>query len=121
MVVIVDDDASFRCSLRDLFESAGLSTLCFDSAEQFLESETRRDVACLIADIRMVGMSGLDLQSKLRGESSQIPIVFITAHGDAETRILAMRDGAVGFLAKPFADTALLEIVHSVLQRPEDE
>ena len=100
----------------DLIESEGLSPVCFNSGEQFMGSDARNDVACLIVDIRMAGMSGLELQSKLREERGQIPIIFVTAHADAETRILAMREGAVGFLAKPFDDTALIEIVRAVLR-----
>jgi len=103
-VAIVDDDESVQRSLQDLIESDGLSTLCFGSAEQFLDFEARNKAACLIADIRMPGMSGLELQAKLKAERCRIPIIFITAHGDAETRILAMREGAVDFLSKPFDD-----------------
>jgi FixJ family two-component response regulator len=117
LVAIVDDDESLQSALQDLIESDGLSTLCFGSAEQFLHSEARHKAACLIADIRMPGMSGLELQAKLKTERCRIPIIFITAHGDAETRILAMRDGAVEFLTKPFDDAVLLEIVHASLRR----
>ena len=115
LVAIVDDDESLQMALQDLIESDGLSALCFGSAEQFLNSAARREAACLIADIRMPGMSGLELQAKLKGERCRIPIIFITAHGDAEMRILAMREGAVEFLTKPFDDAVLLEIVHAAL------
>jgi FixJ family two-component response regulator len=97
-VAIVDDDESVQRALQDLIESDGLSALCFGSAEQFLDSGARHKAACLIADIRMPGMSGLELQAKLKAEGYRIPIIFITAHGDAEMRTLAMRDGAVEFL-----------------------
>jgi FixJ family two-component response regulator len=117
LIAIVDDDEALQSALQDLIESEGLSTLCFGSAEQFLDSDARHKAACLIADIRMPGMSGLELQAKLKAERCRIPIIFITAHGDAETRILAMRDGAVEFLTKPFDETALLEIVHGVVRR----
>jgi FixJ family two-component response regulator len=117
LVAIVDDDESVQRALQDLIESDGLSSLCFGSAEQFLDSEARNKAACLIADIRMPGMSGLELQAKLKAERCQIPIVFITAHGDAEMRILAMREGAVEFLSKPFDDSVLLGIVHAALDR----
>ena len=117
LIAIVDDDESLQSALQDLIESVGLSTLCFGSAEQFLDSEARNKAACLIADIRMPGMSGLELQAKLKAERCQIPIIFITAHGDAEMRILAMREGAVEFLSKPFDDAALLGIVHAALDR----
>ena len=117
LVAIVDDDESVQRALQDLIESDGLSALCFGSAEQFLDSEARNNVACLIADIRMPGLSGLELQAKLKAERCPIPVVFITAHGDAEMRIHAMREGAVQFLSKPFDDTVLLEIVHAALKR----
>ena len=117
LVAIVDDDESVQRALQDLIESDGLSTLCFDSAEQFLESEAQNEAACLIADIRMPGMSGLELQAKLKAKRCRIPIIFITAHGDAEMRILAMREGAVEFLSKPFDDAVLLGIVHAALDR----
>jgi FixJ family two-component response regulator len=117
LVAIVDDDESVQRALQDLIESDGLSALCYSSAEQFLDSEARNKAACLIADIRMPGLSGLELQAKLKAERCQIPIVFITAHGDAEMRIHAMREGAVEFLSKPFDDAVLLEIVHTALDR----
>jgi FixJ family two-component response regulator len=117
LIAIVDDDESLRSALQDLIESDGLSALCFGSAEQFMNSEARHKAACLIADIRMPGMSGLELQAKLKAERYRTPIIFITAHGDAEMRTLAMRDGAVEFLTKPFDDAVLLEIVHAALAR----
>jgi FixJ family two-component response regulator len=117
LVAIVDDDESVQLALRDLIESDGLPALCFSSAEQFLDSQARSKVACLIADIRMPGMSGLELQAKLKVERCRIPVIFITAHGDAEMRIHAMRQGAVEFLSKPFDDAVLLEIVHAALER----
>ena len=117
LVAIVDDDESVQSALQDLIESDDLSALCFSSAEQFLDSQARSKVACLIADIRMPGMSGLELQAKLKAERCRIPIIFITAHGDAEMRIHAMREGAVEFLSKPFDDAVLLEIVHTALKR----
>jgi len=116
VVAIVDDDQSVQRSLQDLIESDGLSALCFGSAEHFLDSEARSKAACLIADIRMPGMSGLELQAKLKAERCRIPVIFITAHGDAEMRIHAMRQGAVEFLSKPFDDAVLLEIVHAALE-----
>jgi FixJ family two-component response regulator len=116
LVAIVDDDQSVQRSLQDLIESDGLPALCFSSAEQFLDSQARSKVACLITDIRMPGMSGLELQAKLKAERCRIPVIFITAHGDAGIRIHAMRQGAVEFLSKPFDDAVLLEIVHSALE-----
>jgi FixJ family two-component response regulator len=116
LIAIVDDDESVQCALQDLIESEGLSTLCFGSAEQFLDSEARYKAACLIADVRMPGMSGLELQAKLRDERCRIPIIFITAHGDPKMRIQAMRDGAVEFLTKPFDNAVLLETVHAAVE-----
>ena len=115
-IAIVDDDRSVQIALQDLVESEGLSTLCFGSAEQFLDSGAQHKAACLIADIRMPGMSGLELQTKLKAERCRIPIIFITAHGDAKMQSQAMRDGAVKFLAKPFDNRVLLEAVHAALE-----
>jgi FixJ family two-component response regulator len=115
-VAIVDDDDSVQRALQDLIESHGLSTLCFGSAEQFLDSEARHNAVCLIADIRMPGMSGLELQAKLKAERCPLPIIFITAHGDDEMRIHAMREGAVEFFTKPFNNAVLLEMVHAALE-----
>ena len=115
-IVIVDDDRSVQIALQDLIESEGLSTLCFGSAEQFLDSGAQHKAACLIADVRMPGMSGLELQTKLKAERCHIPIIFITAHGDAKMQTQAVRDGAVKFLAKPFDNTVLLEAVHAALE-----
>src|SRR4029077_20246612 len=102
LIAIVDDDISVQSALQDLIESDGLSTVCFGSAEEFLASGAEQKAGCLIADIRMPGMSGIELQAKLKANRCRIPIVFITAHGDARMRIQAMRDGAVEFLTKPF-------------------
>jgi FixJ family two-component response regulator len=117
LVAIVDDDESVQRSLQDLIESDGLTALCFASAEQFLDSEARNKAACLIADIQMPGMSGLELQAKLKAERCRIPIIFITAHGETEMRIHAMREGAVEFLSKPFDDEVLLQAVNAALDR----
>jgi FixJ family two-component response regulator len=116
LIAIVDDDRSVQRAVQDLIESDGLATLCFGSAEQFLDSVARHKAACLIADIRMPGMSGLELQAKLKAERCRIPIIFITAHGDAKMRIQAMRDGAVEFLTKPFDNAVLLQIVHAAIE-----
>ena len=115
-IAIVDDDRSVQIALQDLIESEGLSTLCFGSAEQFLDSGAQHKAACLIADMRMPGISGLELQTKLQAERCRVPIIFITAHGDAKMRSQAMRDGAVKFLAKPFDNTVLLQAVHAALE-----
>ena len=117
LVAIIDDDESVRRALQDLIETDGLSVLCFASAEQFLSSEARRQSACVISDIRLPGMSGLDLQAELEAERFGIPIIFITGHGDAVTRDRVLRKGAVGFLTKPFEDSVLLESVHAALEK----
>jgi len=116
MVAIVDDDESVRRALRGLFKAVGLQAKAFASAEEFLKSGEYKKTACLITDIRMPGMSGLDLQARLNSENCRIPIIFITAHGDANMRMHALRAGAVEFLAKPFNDDVLLEHVTAALE-----
>ncbi len=115
LIAIIDDDESMQDSLRDLIESAGLVARCFGSAEEFLESGLHRQAACLITDILMPKMSGLELQTRLKKEECDIPIIFITAYGDARIRIQAMREGAVEFLAKPFDHHLLLKTVRAAL------
>jgi FixJ family two-component response regulator len=116
MVAIVDDDDLMRTALQGLLKSAGLLTQSFASAEEFLKSGHQHDTACLITDIRMPGMSGLELQAQLNADHCKIPTIFITAHGDAKMRMQAMRAGAVEFLAKPFDDEALLESVRAAME-----
>ena len=115
LIAIIDDDESMQDSLRDLIESAGLVARCFGSAEQFLASGFHRQAACLITDILMPKMSGLQLQARLKEEECDIPIIFITAYGDAKTRIQAMREGAVEFLTKPFDHQLMLKTVRAAL------
>jgi FixJ family two-component response regulator len=117
MVAVVDDDKSFRCALQRLMKSAGFPVRSFASAEDFLSSGRQHETGCLITDIRMPGMSGLDLQAKLNADHCPIPTIFITAHGDEKMRLQAMRGGAVKFLAKPFDDAILLESVRTALKR----
>ena len=114
-IAIVDDDESVQSALQDLMEADGLSARCFGSAEEFLESGLQRRAACLIVDIRMPGMSGLELQAKLKAAQSDTPVIFITAHGDARVRMQAMREGAAEFLVKPFDDQVLLNRVRAAL------
>jgi FixJ family two-component response regulator len=116
LVAIVDDDDSVRTALQGLLKAVGLPAQAFASAEGFLESGKQDQTACLIADIRMPGMSGLELQAKLNAERRRIPIIFITAHGDAKMRMQALRAGAAEFLTKPFDDEALLESVRAALE-----
>ena len=115
LIAIEDDDKSVQSALQDLVEADGFSARTFGSAEEFLESGLQRKVACLITDIRMPGMSGLDLQARLKADGHKTPIIFITAHGDARVRIQAMREGAVEFLMKPFDDQVLLSRLHAAL------
>ena len=114
-VAIVDDDKSVQSALQDLMEAEGLSARCFESAEELLESGLQRRAACLIVDIRMPGMSGLELQARLKVDRLNTPIIFITAHGDARVRMQAMREGAAEFLVKPFDDQVLLNRVRAAL------
>jgi len=116
MVAIVDDDDLMRSALQGLLKSVGLPAQAFASAEEFLKSGQQREAGCLITDIRMPGMSGLELQAKLNAEACRIPIIFITAHGDEKMRMQALRAGAVEFMAKPFDDEALLESVRAALE-----
>jgi FixJ family two-component response regulator len=116
VVAIVDDDEAVRVALEGLLRSAGLTARAFESAEKFIESGQQLHTACLITDIRMPGMSGLELQAKLNAEHCRLPIIFITAHGDTQMRMQALRAGAVEFLAKPFNDEALLETVRGALE-----
>lgn len=116
MVAIVDDDELIRASVGGLMKEAGLPALTFASAEEFLTSGEEKRTACLIVDIRMPGMSGLELQAKLNSAHQWIPIIFITAQGDEKLRLQALRAGAVEFLSKPFDDQVLLETVRAALK-----
>jgi FixJ family two-component response regulator len=116
MVAIVDDDDLMRSALQGLLKSAGLPAQAFASAEEFLKSGQQDQVGCLVADIRMPGMSGLELQAKLNADHRRIPTIFITAHGDEKMRMQALRAGAVEFMAKPFDDEALLDSVRAALE-----
>ena len=115
LIAIIDDDDAMQDSLHDLMEAAGLVARCFGSAEEFLESGFHRQAACLITDIRMPKMSGLELQARLKEEKCDIPIIFITAFGDTSMRIQAMREGAVEFLAEPFDHQLILKTVRAAL------
>jgi FixJ family two-component response regulator len=116
LVAVVDDDALLRDALRRLLKASGLGAVSFESAENLLNSGRLQEIACLIADVRMPGMSGLELQAKLKAERCPIPIIFITAHGDTKMRIQAMCDGAVEFLTKPFDNAVLIDMVRSALE-----
>ena len=116
LVAIVDDDELMRSALQGLLKAEGMPAQVFSSAEEFLNSGTQRETACLIADIRMSGMSGLELQAQLNAERCRIPTIFITAHGDARMRMQALRAGASEFLSKPFDDEILLQNVRAALE-----
>lgn len=114
-VAIIDDDEAIRESLRDLLEAAGLVARCFTSANEFLTSGLYREAACLITDLLMPMMSGLELQMKLKEEQCDIPIIFVTAYGDPRIGDEATNAGAVAFLAKPFDHQLLLKTVQAAL------
>jgi FixJ family two-component response regulator len=116
MVAVIEDDESYRGAIQRLLKSAGFSAQSFACAEEFLNPGVQHATGCLIADIRMPGMSGLELQSKLNSDRCPIPTIFITAHGDEKMRLQAMRAGAVKFLMKPFDGGILLEAVRAALE-----
>ena len=115
LVAIVDDDEDVRNAVHAVLKSAGLSPRSFASAEDFLGSGKRSETACLISDIEMPGMNGLELQARLAEDGGRIPIIFITAYGNARTRTRAMKAGALDFLEKPFDDEILIERVRTAL------
>jgi FixJ family two-component response regulator len=115
VVVVIEDDDSYRAAVQRLLKSAGFLVQCFVSAEEFLGSEQQQETGCLIADIHMPGMSGLELQSKLKAESCPVPTIFITADGDEKMRLRAMSGGAVEFLVKPFDGETLLGAIRIAL------
>jgi FixJ family two-component response regulator len=116
-VFIVDDDAGMRQAVQDLVESVGLRAESFSTSEEFLTSERHADPSCLVLDVRLPHMSGLDFQRQLAEIGVQIPIVFITAHGDIPMSVRALKSGAVEFLTKPFRDQDLLDAIQQALQR----
>ena len=116
VVSIVDDDEAVRDALGNLLESVGFSVETFSSAEQFVDSARSNKSACLILDIHLPRMNGLELQRRLSDGEKPVPIIFVTAHTDDSVREKALRAGAVGFFRKPFNSEALLEAVHSALR-----
>ena len=114
---VVDDDANVRTSIQGLLKSAGLRSECFETAEQFLQRKPSKGPSCLILDVSLPGMSGLDFQQKLRNAGLQIPIIFVTGYGDIPMTVKAMKSGAVEFLTKPFEDQDLLDAVQQALAR----
>jgi len=119
-VYVVDDDEAVRDSLQWLLEGKDYRVKCFDSAESFLSRFDPREVACLIADIRMDGMSGLELQDRLMERKSPLPIVFITGHGDVPMAVAALKKGAFHFIEKPFNDHDLVDLVEKALATDDE-
>jgi len=117
LISIVDDDEALRNSLDDLVQSIGFGTQGFPSAEAFLNSSQARDTACLILDVRMPGMNGLDLQRRIVAARWHIPIIFITSHADDTARARALEAGAVAFLYKPFREEELLNAIDAAFKR----
>lgn len=115
LIAIIDDDQSVRRSLKRLIASFGLRVEAFGSAEEFVQSGHLHDTVCLVLDVRLPGMSGVEFQHRLGGDGPRIPIVFITAHGDEATREQALEDGALDFLFKPVDQNALLNAIRSAL------
>jgi len=116
LISVVDDDDSVRESLRGLIRSVGFAVKVFASAEEFLNSDHLRNTDCLILDVRMPGMNGLELQRQLAATNRKIPVIFITAHGDDEVRSRALNGGAVDYLLKPFSEEALLNAIDAALK-----
>jgi FixJ family two-component response regulator len=117
VVFVVDDDEGIRASIKGLLKSAGLRAECFETAEEFLQRKASNGPSCLILDVSLPGINGLDFQQQLRAAGLQIPIVFLTAHGNIPMTVKAMKSGAVEFLTKPFGDEELLSAIQQALGR----
>jgi FixJ family two-component response regulator len=118
-VFVVDDDADVRAAIQGLLKSAGLSSQAFETAEDFLRTKRSDGPSCLILDVSLPGMNGLDFQEQLTKAGLRIPIVFVTAHGDIPMTVKAMKSGAMEFLTKPFDDVALLNAIQQALARDQ--
>jgi FixJ family two-component response regulator len=116
-VFVVDDDADVRASIQGLLKSVGLHSQCFGTTQEFLRNKRPDEPSCLVLDVRLPGVNGLDFQRELAAAGVQIPIVFITAHGDIPMTVRAMKSGAVEFLTKPFRDQDLLDAINQALDR----
>ncbi|SRR5260370_19556127 len=121
IVVGVDDDFRVRESMERLMESAGYTPLVFASAEEFLQSETLAEAACLITDVRMPGMGGLELQRRIRLVRPRFPVIFLTAHYDEDTRRQALHGGAIDFMYKPFDTSALLSAIERAVNQSQSD
>lgn len=120
-VYVVDDDEAVRDSLRALLEAAGFTVSVFESGQAFLDSDVRRESRCLIADVRMPGMNGLDLQARLAATGASLPVIFITGHGDIPMAVQALKAGAVDFIEKPFTDETIINSIEQALARGAQE
>ncbi len=120
LVHLVDDDASVRAAVEDLLASVGLDTRSYASAADFLERARLEAPGCLVLDVRMPGMNGLDLQQELQRRGLALPIIFITGHGDIPMSVRAMKQGALEFLTKPFRDQDLLDAIDQALRKAQD-
>jgi FixJ family two-component response regulator len=120
LVYLVDDDDAVRDSLGILFESIGLAHEAYPSALDFLQHYDAKRLACLVADIRMPGLSGLELQQRLKEQQAEIPIIFITGHGDVPMAVTAMKSGATDFIQKPFRDQDLIDRINKALERDRE-
>jgi FixJ family two-component response regulator len=116
-VFVIDDDADMRASIQGLLKSVGLRSECFRTAHEFLRKKRPDGPSCLVLDVRLPGVNGLDFQGQLAEAGVQIPIIFITGHGDIPMTVKAMKSGAVEFLTKPFLDDDLLNAIHQALDR----
>jgi FixJ family two-component response regulator len=121
IIAIVDDDGPLREALGSLMKAAGFPANGFASAEEFLASEEKQNTACLILDVRLPGMSGIELQRQLAASHSTIPVVFVTAHGDAALRELLLSAGAADFLNKPVRSDALLKAIRAALEKKQGQ
>jgi len=119
MVFVIDDDAGVREAIQGLLKSVGLRSVCFETAREFLTSNRTDQPSCLVLDVRLPGMNGLDFQKELVDAGVHIPIIFITGHGDIPMTVKAMKSGAVEFLTKPFRDQDLLDAIHQALDRDQ--
>jgi FixJ family two-component response regulator len=117
VVAAVDDDRRVRESVQSVLESAGYEAVTFDSAEAFLDSKDLAGVICVLADVRLPGIDGLELQRRIRGERPTLPVIFMTAHDDDDIRQRALRDGAIAFMVKPFDGGELLEHIARAVRR----
>src|ERR1700747_1838539 len=118
-VFIIDDDAAVRASIQDLLESLGLRSESFETAEEFLRSKRSDGPSCLVLDVNLPGVNGLDFQRQLADAAISIPVIFVTGHGDIPMTVKAMKSGAVEFLTKPFDDQDLLNAIRQALDRDQ--